>query len=100
MLFLLLILTTYRLTRFIVLDDFPPIRYLRERAIGEDGNRLSDTRLGWLGELLGCHWCVSVWISAGVVSVAQAVTGDVPYPLLSWPACAAGGALILHREDG
>ena len=98
-LILLLALTTYRITRLVIADDFPPVLKLRIWLLGTDRDALKGTRLEWVGELLSCHWCVSVWISAGLVLITQMLTGDVQYPWLVWPSCAAAGALLYHRED-
>ncbi len=68
--------------------------------IGADECKLQGTRIAWVGDLLSCHHCSSVWISAGLVILTQMVTHDVPYPPLAWPTVAAVGALIAHREDG
>lgn len=95
----LLALTTYRITRLIIRDTFPPVRHVRNAIVGEDELKLLGTRLEWLGDLLTCHWCASVWVAGGLILVTQLVTGDVPYPLLAWPATASVAAWLLHRED-
>jgi hypothetical protein len=95
----LMALATHRVTRFILFDTFPPIRGLRNWIIGTDGTALNDTRLEWLGELLSCHWCASIWVSAGLVTGTQVLTGDVAYPFLSWLACATVAAMVIEREE-
>lgn len=98
LLFVMLALASYRVTHLVVLDTFPPVLALRNRIVGEDECKLQGTRIEWLGELLTCGWCASVWLSAGLVLVTQMVTGAVSYPILAWPACASVAALIIHWE--
>jgi len=107
--------TVHRLTRLIVVDDFPPIRALRERilarwpsedtaftpeaATGTSGELFEHEGLyypirpHWVGELISCVWCASVWVAilvlpffwawpdvmmwVGAVCVASSVTGIV-----------------------
>ena len=96
LLLILLALATYRITRLVTADDITaPARH---RIIGEDGQKLAGTRLEKLGELLGCYWCVSMYVSAGLILIAQQVTGGVWYPWLAWPAVAAASALIATWE--
>jgi hypothetical protein len=84
-------LGTYRLTRLLTKDDFPPLRWLRHRT----------TRLGvrweWVEDLVTCHWCASGWITAALVGGSAVVVG-VPLPWLVWPAAWAVGAWLAHVE--
>jgi Protein of unknown function (DUF1360) len=98
--FVLLALTSYRLTRLLVKDNFPPILYVRERLTGndEEGIRPWSWVPFWLEYLAGCYWCVSVWTSAGVTLLA-ALTMDVSYPWLVWGGCAALAPWLCHLED-
>lgn len=90
------LLAAYRLTRLATTDTFPPIlaarawllrRYPDENTqFGdsevvdgqtETGVRVVPLSLGWwiaerphwLGELITCPWCASMWLAAGVVLV-------------------------------
>lgn len=95
---LLLVLATYRTTRLLVRDEFPPIRAIREWVIGTfagadiHGN-LVDNRWGPIGRSLAylwtCPWCMSVWAGAGVVALADWCL-SVPWP---WLIITAGSAI-------
>jgi hypothetical protein len=76
----LMALTTWRATRFVTEDDFPPVRWARDRILGHGPE--------WLGELVTCPWCASVWLAAGVVAATDALV-PVPRPLLAFGAVAA-----------
>lgn len=89
LLLLVLTLGTYRITRLLVKDDFPPIRAPRE-WIKRHGPE-------WTAELVTCPWCVSGWVSMAAVAAA-AHYGNVPLPVLCWPAVWAGAAWIAHHE--
>lgn len=95
----LLVVTVWRVTRLLVVDEFPPVRAVRlwvVRTFAEvkaDGSLGADRRWGWLGHALAylwtCVWCMSVWVGGGVVAAAT-VWVSVPLPVL---VVAAGSAL-------
>ena len=87
----LVCLATYRVTRLITRDKFPPMakfRYAVGKKFGSDH---------WASYLVGCAWCVSVYVSAGIVSLTWHFS-DLPYPLLMWPVASAVTGLITQRE--
>ena len=97
-LLVLMSLAIYRVTRFIVADSLiaePRARVLHALA------RNSSRRSPWgpldgkLHDLLACPYCVSVWVTLGVVLGTDAVT-SVPLPVLFGMA-AAGGAMTAWR---
>lgn len=98
--FVLLALTSYRLTRLLVVDKFPPILWVRERLTGNEDEGIYPWRWVpfWLEYLAGCYWCVGVW-TAGAVTLLAAWTMDVPYPLLYWGGCAAVASWLCHLEE-
>jgi hypothetical protein len=104
LLLVLLGLTTYRATRLVVRDDFPPILWAREkiqqvrptRIIGHGDE--AHYSYWWGGELVSCHWCASGWISLALVGLTDLFT-SVPAPLLMWGATWAIGAWINDRES-
>lgn len=71
--FILLSLSTFRLTRLIVFDTITvflrkPFHEMIEET-NEDGqvetylHIKGDGLKFWIGELLSCYWCVGVWVS-------------------------------------
>ena len=89
-------LTTYRATRLVVRDDFPPIKAVRTR-IQRLRPMANEYDYWWGGELVSCHWCTSGWISLALVGLADLLT-SVPVPLLMWGAAWAIGAWINDQE--
>jgi hypothetical protein len=117
-------LATYRLTRLVVKDDFPPVLWLRDRLAG-GWRPMTSQELSrgipsdpdhqdiegvasvwarrwpwvpqWLADLVSCSWCASGWVSLAVI-LAVAFTVGVPAPVLVWPAVWAAGALIAAQR--
>jgi hypothetical protein len=74
---LLLALVTYRITRLVVRDDFPPIRWARGRVQTLGSEALAD--------LVTCAWCASFWVAGAVVLGVEAFLANLPaHPLLIW----------------
>lgn len=63
--FLTLSLATFRIVRLIGVDDFPPIKAVRDRLI----KRFGEDHL--IVEAASCPWCASMWLGAGVVMAAR-----------------------------
>jgi hypothetical protein len=125
LLLLVMSLATYRLTRLVVADTFPPVLWLRDRVAGgwrpltepehnsqtrwkeweirdidDEGHRyVTRARWSpfWLAELMSCPWCASGWLAGGVTAGTWAVVG-LPVPVLVWLAVWAVGALIASQE--
>lgn len=66
-----------RLSILLTVDDFPPIKGVRERIQTRWG------RASWQGYLSECPWCISVWIGHLVVLIVW-VFEPLPVPAL-WP---------------
>lgn len=107
----LLGLATYRLTRLVVKDDFPPIRHLREGVgrwarVGADEDVYSIRlfrRREALYDLVTCHWCASGWIALVLVVAVDWLPpgrggGSIPLPPVFWLAVWAVGAGLAHLE--
>jgi hypothetical protein len=96
---IMMTLAAYRLTRLVVEDTFPPVQWVRDRITGDDPQV---ARWGgvpnWVGALISCSWCASVWIAAGVVLLTW-VWVALPVPLLMWATVAAGAAWLAHLEE-
>lgn len=119
----LLVLSSWRATRLITKDTFPPLLAVRDRLAGGwrpmtseelsawagtpdqqeiDGVRSvwhtrSDRSPFWLAELVSCGWCASGWVS-GALTAATALVTSLPDPWLVGPAVWAGAALLSTRE--
>jgi hypothetical protein len=55
------VLSSSRLTRIAVVDDFPPVRFFRDKLY----DRLEGS--GWQA-ITWCGYCVSFWITAAVIA--------------------------------
>ena len=87
---------TYRLARFIVLDTL----------IDEPRDKV----MAWLEQhptmfwskvydLLGCPWCITVWVAAAVVAIQDLALDGVPYPIWTWLAVASGSLVFWGYID-
>jgi hypothetical protein len=109
-------LATYRGTRLITKDTFPPILWVRDRLAGgwrevHEGEATEDTVDGvpsryvfrsswspyWLAELVTCPWCASAYVALAVTA-GVALTVGVTAPVLVWFAVWGAGALLASRE--
>lgn len=93
---LVLSAVTYRVSRFIVHDSL----------IDAPRNKIYDwlehrEHPFWLKihELIGCPWCITIWIAAGAVAVHHVVVEDVPVPIWTWLAVATGSLIIWEIID-
>jgi hypothetical protein len=82
---------TYRLTRLVVVDGWPPVARPRERwAERHPGH--------WLTYLWNCPFCVSVWAAGLVVLLTWVFLHDdgpgMALPVLQWGAVAGLAALV------
>lgn len=89
-------LSTFRLTRLLVRDDFPPIAVQRARIAERWGDA------SWQAYLSTCSWCAGIWVAGAVTSGAwwasQHYPFDVPVPVLVWWAGAAVTGLLASWE--
>lgn len=58
-------LATYRLTRLMLWDSFPPVVAAREKLF------LKFKPGSPMRELLACPWCISIWIAFGVLGLER-----------------------------
>lgn len=82
--FVLLALTSYRATRLIARDEFPPLATLRERVAARYPGD------SWQAYLARCSWCVGVYVSGILTLATWLALGGLPVPLLWW-----GGAATM-----
>lgn len=119
----LLSLTTFRLTRLIIKDTFPPVAVPRDKIVSwfhpdDDwkiewlakrdlaGKPFLDPPTGHLGAvgrslayLLTCPWCMSTWVGGGLVW-ATTHWVSVPLPFLVWGAVIGiSGLLSILDKD-
>lgn len=94
-----MIVAIWRATRLLVVDDFPPIRAVRDwfirtfATVDGDGNMVGGRHLGGIGHAIAyvwtCPWCMSIYVGVGICALADWRL-DVPYP---WLIVAAGSGL-------
>lgn len=121
LLIVLLILTVYRATRFVIADTFPPIGVPRthflqwlqpdddwvaarsRRATSVDLAYTPRPHLGAFGRslhyLFTCPWCMSMWLGAGIIWAVDAWFVGVPMPVLVWASASAITGLLSGLEE-
>ncbi|MWA07805.1 DUF1360 domain-containing protein [Streptomyces sp. BA2] len=104
LLLLVMTLATYRLTRLVVKDDFPPLLWIRHKLAGGWAGPDQDVPVyrarwspQWLADLVSCPWCASAWVALGVLG-GTAMAVAVPVPVLVWLAVWAGAALLASQD--
>lgn len=100
-----LALATFRITRLVTRDDFPPIFHVRRwiqlarpRVTRRPAEGPPYTDFWWLGELVSCPWCASAYVSAGLVGATWWLHG-MPLPVICWLAVWGAGAALAHWVD-
>lgn len=92
---IMITLVTFRVTKFITLDEFPLARWTRERVDKVFGDESS------MAYLFSCGWCASWWIGLVTTGVVW-VTHDLEfYPLIQFVgvAFAASGITGLFFDN-
>lgn len=114
-LYVIIWLTTFRVTRLIIQDTFPPVAWPRQKILDwlkpdyEEFFRTHDVNeeppkahLGAFGRSLHylgtCPWCMSVWVGAGVVWIFTLYV-SVPLPFVAWITASAVTGLIAKNLD-
>lgn len=89
-----LALATYRVTRFLIHDTLiERPRLAVYKALGRHPKLI---------ELLTCPWCLSIWISAGIVAVTDIWFAPIALPVWVWLANSAVTMLcwnVLDKEE-
>lgn len=109
LIYVLIVLVTFRTTRLIIEDTFPPVGVPREKLLNwwsptpdERGQTSGTPHWGALGRslryLFSCPWCMSVWVGA-LVTYIFTIYVSVPLPYAAWIVAAAGTGLIASVED-
>lgn len=107
LLFLAQCLAVFRLTWFIVHDKLWEgtrqrlLDFLGAPSTGEDGSirPKRDLMKGKLWDLIQCPWCVSAYVSAGVLFAYRLLVAPVPVPVLWWLGIWGGGLVIINLFD-
>jgi len=93
----LIFLATFRVTRLIIEDTFPPIGVPRAKLLD-----FWDKHWGALGRSLAylftCPWCMSVWVGGGLVWATTRWV-SVPMPFLVWAGTTAATGLLASLEE-
>ena len=110
LLYAVISLVTFRVTRLIVKDTFPPVGVPRDHLINwwaPDGDWVDEhpkamPHWGAVGRslryLFTCPWCMSVWVAPGVIWVFTRFV-SVPLPYAAWVVAAAATGLIATKLD-
>jgi hypothetical protein len=102
-------LATFRITRLITRDDFPPVWYVRvwirearpvkvREFIDSTGQRVGNATYWWLGELVSCPWCASAYVSGTFVGFTWWLHG-MPLPIFCWLAVWGASAAVSYFTD-
>lgn len=107
LLLVLLTLATYRITRFLVRDELPLIKAPRDAIANwldprdQDGDPVEPSPAGGFGRavayLIECPWCMSAWVAAWLVWVADSWVG-LPVPVLMAAAVWGAAGLVAAAE--
>lgn len=100
-LLIVLSLMVYRVSRFIVLDTL--IDGTRSKV--EDWLMAHRSKLLFrkLYELMGCPYCVTIWVALGAVLVSYFFVDSIPLPLYTWLAVSSGALVcwaIIDSDEG
>ena len=99
LLYLLICLATYSATRFLVADQFPPVRVTREwlkttlHPVDDNGQpirykqwpmRAVSAVFRSIAYLITCEWCMSFWVGAVIIwATCQYTSVPLPWLLLA-----------------
>lgn len=108
-LFVLFVFSVHRVTRFIIRDCFPFIAIPRDWILSRtdpteedilNGRKRRGVFMRSIGYLFQCEWCMSIWVSAGLL---YALTVFYPMPWIAaifwWLAASSMTALISERLE-
>lgn len=90
---LLFSFAVWRITRFLMRDSmFEETRFKVEHFFGSRSNRLLYRKIN---ELISCPWCVSVWVTVGMMVAWRLTEGDGVgwFPTVVLGVASAGGAM-------
>lgn len=108
-LFVIFALSVHRITRFIIRDCFPLVSVPRDWILKKtdpteedilNGHKARGVFMRSIGYLLQCEWCMSIWVSAGLLYGLTRFTAFTwPYAIGWWLAGSGITALISERVE-
>jgi hypothetical protein len=92
-------LAVWRLTRLVIRDAFPPVRRPVDAIVRRADHRALERGRpeSFLGTLLTCPWCVSIYVGAVVVTLRCAF--PVAWPYVAFVLAASGVAGVLAEHE-
>jgi hypothetical protein len=87
---------TYRISRFVIMDTI--WEGTRDRLVDrlEQSDRLLPRKtIDWIG----CPYCVTPWVAAGVLATHRVFVGPFPEPVWAWLAVATGALVFWAITD-
>jgi hypothetical protein len=109
MITLLVVVAIWRVTRLLVVDEFPPVRAVRMwvistfAAVDAGGGLVRGRQWGGFGLAVAyvwtCSWCMSIWVGAGLVGLVSVwVSVPVPWLVVAAGSCVAGVMSWVEQE--
>lgn len=92
----ILSLIVYRVSRFVILDSL--IEGTRDKITDFLERRSGKLVYAKLLDLLGCPFCITIWVSAGAVAITDYYL-SVPMPVWTWLAASAGALVTWGIVD-
>lgn len=109
LLFIIFTLSVHRVTRFIIRDCLPLISVPRDWILARTDPTEDDLYAGHkergafmksIGYLLQCEWCMSIWVSAGLLyGLVQFEPMPWPHAIGWWLAGSSVAALISEKVE-
>jgi len=93
---LVLSAVTYRVSRFLVLDTLidEPRNWVLSKLEMKQGLFFAK-----LIDLIGCPYCITIWVSAAIVAVHHFLVQALPVPVWTWLAVATGSLVLWNLVD-
>jgi len=107
MIYVLIALVVFRLTRLVIADTVPPLGWARTRLLRfwrPEAHEPDQYRPHWgglgrsLAYLFTCPWCMSAWVGA-ITVWAFTLWVSVPLPVAAWIVSSAVTGLLATWED-
>jgi hypothetical protein len=105
--FVIFVLATHRIVRFIIRDCLPLISVPRDRILMhtdpteediQNGIKPKGAFLRSIGYLLQCEWCMSIWVSAGLLYGLTFFVNMPVYLAIGWWLAASSLASLISER--